>query len=293
MYIFMKEHLVDFIRTWLWRQIDLGSFDNQKAIVGFALSISCRAVILASGLSLATLPLLYGLGFLTMSVEEAIKITVAFSWLFGGAFSGAFAFVAGLVIRDLTQSRAEFERLSRTDTLSGLANRRAFNDAFAHVSGEASLAIIDIDRFKSINDRFGHHVGDLVIQEISGVLRQVFSDHHLVARLGGEEFGVILKGGESAERLALVERARSEVAAGRFICDDVELSVTMSAGVAEFLPGRRPEWVYALADKALYLAKSDGRDRVLHERDLGSVDGVSAPYQADPSGIFSIAGAEA
>ncbi len=83
MYIFMKEHLVDFIRTWLWRQIDLGSFDNQKAIVGFALSISCRAVILASGLSLATLPLLYGLGFLTMPVEEAIKITVAFSWLFG------------------------------------------------------------------------------------------------------------------------------------------------------------------------------------------------------------------
>jgi diguanylate cyclase (GGDEF)-like protein len=284
--IFMKERLVNIIRKWLWRQIDLGSFDNQKAIMLFALSVSCRVVILASVSSLAALPLLYGLGFLTMPVDQVVKITVAFSWLFGGAISGALAYVAGLVIRDLTQSRAEFERLSRTDTLSGLANRRAFNDAFSRVDGEASLAIIDIDRFKLINDRFGHHAGDLVIQEISAILRQVFGERNLVARLGGEEFGVILKGSGLAQRLALVERARSLVAAGCFLCDGFELSVTMSAGVAEFLPERRAEWVYARADKALYRAKSDGRDRVLHEQSLGFVEETMADYHPDSPVVF-------
>lgn len=282
----MRGRLVNIIRKWLWRQIDLGSFDNQKAIMLFAISVSCRAVILASVLSLATLPVLYRFGFLTMPVDQVVKLTVAFSWLFGGAFSGALAFVAGLVIRDLSQSRAEFERLSRTDTLSGLANRRAFNDAFARVDGEASLAIIDIDRFKLINDRFGHHVGDMVIQEISAILRQVFGERNLVARLGGEEFGVILKGSGLAQRLALVERARNLVAAGRFFCDGVELSVTMSAGVAEFLPERRAEWVYARADKALYLAKAEGRDRVLHEQSLGFVEESPAAYHPDASVVF-------
>ncbi len=289
--IFMRERLVNIIRKWLWRQIDLGSFDNQRAILIFALSVSCRAVILSSVASLAALPLLYGLGFLTMPIDQVVKITVAFSWLFGGAMSGALAYVAGLVIRDLTQSRAEFERLSRTDTLSGLANRRAFNDAFSRVDGEASLAIIDIDRFKLINDRFGHHVGDLVIQEISAILRQVFGERNLVARLGGEEFGVILMGSGLAQRLALVERARSLVAAERFHCNGVELSVTMSAGVAEFLPERRPEWVYAQADRALYLAKTDGRDRVLHEQSLSFTDD-SVDYRPGTSVTFDTAGAK-
>jgi diguanylate cyclase (GGDEF)-like protein len=287
--IFMKEWLVNIIRKWLWRQIDLGSFDNQKAIIFFALSVSCRAVILASVSSLGTLPLLYGLGVLSMPIDQVVKITVAFSWLFGGAFSGALAYVTGLVIRDLTQSRAEFERLSRTDALSGLANRRAFNDAFSRVDGEASLAILDIDRFKLINDRFGHHVGDMVIQEISEILRQVFGERNLVARLGGEEFGVILKGSGMAQRLALVERARSLVGSGRFHCDGVELSVTMSAGVAEFSSERRPEWVYAQADKALYLAKADGRDRVLHEHSLFVVEEGDMAYRHDASVVFDTA----
>jgi diguanylate cyclase (GGDEF)-like protein len=293
MVMFMKERLVNIIRKWLWRQIDLGTFDNQKAIVVFALSVSCRAVILASLSSLATLPVLYGLGFLTMPVDQAVKMTVAFSWLFGGAFSGALAYVAGLVIRDLTQSRAEFERLSRTDTLSGLANRRAFNDAFSRVDGDASLAIVDIDRFKLINDHFGHHVGDLVIQEISTVLRQVFGERNLVARLGGEEFGVILKGGGPGQRLALVERARSLVAGSRFLCDGVEISATISAGVAEFSPDRRPEWVYARADKALYLAKTDGRDRVLHEEVLVSAEEPFGDDRVDSALVFDGLGAKA
>lgn len=284
---------MNIIRKWLWRQIDLGSFDNQRAIMIFALSVSCRVVILSSVASLAALPLLYGFGLLTMPIDQVVKITVAFSWLFGGAISGALAYVAGLVIRDLTQSRAEFERLSRTDTLSGLANRRAFNDAFSRVNDEASLVIIDIDRFKLINDRFGHHVGDLVIQQISAILRQVFGERNLVARLGGEEFGVILKGnGGLVQRLAQVERARSLIAAGRFYCDGVELSVTISAGVAEFSPERRPEWVYAQADKALYLAKSDGRDRVLHEQSLSFEEENGIDYRPDTSVVFDTVSAK-
>ncbi|UJW74468.1 GGDEF domain-containing protein [Rhizobium sp. SL42] len=259
---------MNFIEKWLSLQIDLGSFDSRAAIWSFAAKMSFRAVILACIFSLAGLPLLYAFGILTLSVSEAVKLSVAFSWLFGGAVSGALALVTGGVIRDLAVSRAEFERLSQTDALSGLSNRRAFNDALDSVQGEASLAIIDIDRFKAINDRFGHHSGDMVIRGVSDILREVFHDCHVVARLGGEEFGVIICGGGIAQRLALVERARMLVAARGIDCQGQVVSVTISAGVAEFVVDRRSECVYARADNALYLAKGEGRDRVLHEQSM-------------------------
>lgn len=263
---------MDFIRKWLSLQIDLGSFDSRGSVWVFAVKMSFRAVILGCIFSLAALPLLYAFGILTLSFDEAVKLSVTFSWLFGGASSGALALVTGGVIRDLTVSRAEFERLSQTDALSGLSNRRAFNDALGRVRGEASLAIIDIDRFKSINDRFGHHVGDQVIQGVSDILSEVFRDCHVVARLGGEEFGVIICGGGIAQRLALVERARTLVASRGIDCGGTVVSMTISAGMAEFIADRRAECVYARADNALYLAKDEGRDRVLHEQSLSFDD---------------------
>ena len=256
---------MDILKRWLSLQVDLGKFDSRGAVYNFALKMSFRAVLLAFAFNLAFLPLGYALDLLPMSLADAVKLSVACSWLFGGAVSGALALTTGQVIHDLSVSRAEFERLSLTDMLSGLLNRRAFNAALGETGVGASLAILDLDRFKAVNDGHGHCAGDQVIKAVSDVLREVFGSSHLVARLGGEEFGVIVRGGGVAQRIALVERARTLVEARVIHCDGIAISMTISAGIAEFGADRRPEAVYSAADRALYRAKAGGRNRVVHE----------------------------
>ncbi|MFA7415544.1 MAG: GGDEF domain-containing protein [Rhizobium sp.] len=256
---------MDLLRRWLSLQIDLGNFNSRGAIAGFALKMTFRAVILASLFSIAVLPLAHYFGLLPMGLGEAIKLSVALSWLLGGAVSGALAIVTGNVIRDLSVSRAKFEHLSRTDMLSGLMNRRAFSDALNATDANASLAILDLDHFKSINDTHGHCAGDAVIRAVSDTIREIFGDQHCVARLGGEEFGVIVRGIGMAHRLVMVEQVRALIAARPTECDGFEIYTTISAGVAEFRPDRRKESIYSAADRALYLAKTEGRNRVVHE----------------------------
>ena len=258
---------MDTLKKWVALQVDLGSFDSRAAVYNFALKMTFRAVLLAFVFNSALLPLGYALGLVPLSLADAVKLSVACSWLFGGAVSGALALLTGHVIRELTVSRAEFQHLSLTDMLSGLRNRRAFNEALAGTNAGASLAIFDLDRFKSVNDCHGHCAGDEVIRAVAEVLREVFGDQHLIARLGGEEFGVIIRGGGVAQRIALVERARNLIEARAVHCGGVAISTTVSAGIAEFGPERRPESVYSAADRALYQAKAGGRNRVVHEAD--------------------------
>ena len=266
--MFITEHAVIPLCNRLWQRIDPGSFGAPGAICRFAFAVTFRAVIVTNLAAFACLPLLYGVGIVSLPFDQMMRLAVAFSWLFGGVLSGSLAVVAGTVIRDLAQARAEFEHLSRTDSLTGLANRRAFNDALTRLDGQGSLAIIDIDRFKRINDRFGHQAGDDAIRTIASVLRRVLGEGPLVARLGGEEFGVILQHGSMEERLAVFERVREAVVQEAWACADRTVSVTISVGVAEFRPGRRAEGVYAAADRALYMAKDQGRDQVVHESHL-------------------------
>lgn len=283
---------MDILKRWVSLQVDLGSFDSRGAVYNFALKMTFRAVLLAFIFNIALLPLGYALGLVPLTVADAVKLSVACSWLFGGAVSGALALVTGHVIRELTVSRAEFERLSLTDMLSGLRNRRAFNAALAETGAGASLAILDLDRFKAVNDCYGHCAGDEVIRAVAEVLREVFGDQHLIARLGGEEFGVIVRGGGVAQRIALVERARNMVEARAIYCDGVAISTTVSAGVAEFGPDRRPESVYSAADSALYRAKAGGRNRVVHEAEqaeLGPLE-IQQGHEAIPMGMMQFSG---
>lgn len=278
---------MEFLKRWVSLQVDLGNFNGREAIYGFALKMTFRAVLLAFVLSIAALPICYQLGIMPLTVPEAIKLSVAFSWLFGGAVSGALAIVTGQVIHELSVSRTEFERLSRTDMLSGLLNRRAFNEELDRTTGPASLAILDLDRFKSINDRHGHRAGDAVIMAVAEVLREVFKEPHVVARLGGEEFGVIIHGGGIAQRIALVERARNLIASRAASCDGQTISTTVSGGVAEFAPDLRAEAVYSAADRALYLAKANGRNKVLHDE---GVEASAAWTKNDFTGSLAIDG---
>jgi diguanylate cyclase (GGDEF)-like protein len=247
-------------------QAELGDFRNRHTIYTFALKMSFLAVMLSSAAIVLMLPPLEWVGVLPIPLAQAIVYGVVLSWLIGGAVSGALSLVAGYAMHHLSVSRAEFEQLSRTDALSGLLNRRAFSEALECVDGQACLAIFDVDRFKSINDQFGHACGDAVIVAVSATLASAFNRGSVVARLGGEEFGAIVVGAILEERVARIEAVCAQLAECPILADGCRVAITVSAGVAELGEGRSKDAAYASADKALYLAKALGRNRVVHER---------------------------
>jgi diguanylate cyclase len=161
------------------------------------------------------------------------------------------------------------ERQARQDALTGLANRRAFDDALAASVTEARtlgrpLAVIafDLDHFKSINDRYTHAAGDAVLREAAGVLRNFCRSSDLAARIGGEEFVLLLPGADLASACAIAERVRAEIAFRAFTPLPPGVRITLSAGVAlDTMQGDAEELLRA-ADAALYRAKGEGRDRV-------------------------------
>lgn len=155
---------------------------------------------------------------------------------------------------------------AETDVLSGLFNRRGFEtralDALARQTAGAPVAMIlsDLDHFKSINDRFGHGSGDRVIRAFSEILKDKAPRDAIVARLGGEEFAVLLPKGQAAAAHSLAEAARSafKVLAPGIVSD--EFSPTASFGIAVARPDEGLLALIDRADRALYQAKSEGRD---------------------------------
>ncbi|SCB60564.1 diguanylate cyclase (GGDEF) domain-containing protein [Rhizobium aethiopicum] len=255
------------MRNWMSLQADFDNFQYRRNVYVFALKMSFLAVILSGVIIALTIPPLGFLGLLPVTLSHAIGFGAIFSWLVGGTVSGMLSLAAGFTMRELTLSRAEFEKLSRTDTLSGLLNRRAFTEAVDRIEGDASLVIFDVDRFKAINDRFGHACGDAVITAVSAVLTSAFDELSVVARLGGEEFGVIVCGEPLEERLERIQAVRARIAGRPIVAEGHHISITISGGVADFIPGRNKQQVYASADRALYLSKALGRNRVVHERE--------------------------
>ena len=248
-------------------QAELGDFRDRRAIYVFALKMSFLAVTLSSIVIVLLLPPLDWAGLLPVPLAHGVVYGVLLSWLIGGAVSSVLSLIAGHAMHQLSVSRAEFEQLSRTDVLSGLLNRRAFTEALEQVDGNACLAIFDVDRFKAINDRFGHACGDSVIVAVSTILAAAFGGHSVAARLGGEEFGAIVVGGSQEQRIERVQSVCARLAGHPVVADDCVVALTVSAGIAEFEPARSNEAVYSAADKALYLAKALGRNRVVHEND--------------------------
>lgn len=162
---------------------------------------------------------------------------------------------------------ADAHAVARRDPLTGLANRLALSEALAIRDRGRCLALCDVDRFKAINDRHGHNVGDRVLRAIAETLATV-CDGHLVTRHGGEEFAVLLTGTTIVEAAALIDEARAAVAARRFRTRDTDEaigSVTFSAGVTAIRPDEATEQVFDRADRLLYTAKAQGRDRTCAE----------------------------
>lgn len=170
---------------------------------------------------------------------------------------------------DLRQQRDLFEKQSRIDGLTGLANRREFGDvldaaiARADTGGAPSLLILDVDHFKRINDTRGHAAGDACLVALARRLQQHFGHPgDLCARLGGEEFGVVVEaaGAAAFER---AERLRGDLERKPLQVDGDDLAVTVSIGCGAFDPARHADAdaLYRDVDAALYRAKQGGRNR--------------------------------
>jgi diguanylate cyclase (GGDEF)-like protein len=173
-----------------------------------------------------------------------------------------------LVLRaDLERHAQELERLATTDDLTGLYNRRHFlalaedeRRRHEHEYLPLALLLLDIDVFKSINDRFGHDVGDAVIRHVADICRDEMHGFDLLARIGSEEFVLLLPHTTGEQALALAERLRQRLETTPFV---VHVSVTASIGVAEADPHMECMGdLMKRADQALYQAKRDGRNRV-------------------------------
>ncbi len=181
---------------------------------------------------------------------------------------------------------------ARTDTLTRLANRRAFEDEFQRRSAEFRrhgtrflFMLIDIDRFKLLNDTYGHPAGDAVLAQLAGILRQTVRDTDLVARYGGEEFVLLLPAGEMAHVTDSMERIRRAVEAAEFRLEDRTIRVTISCGAAEPLEREAAGELVKRADAALYSAKAAGRNRCFFHNgseciQLTPVDGAARGISA-------------
>jgi diguanylate cyclase len=181
-------------------------------------------------------------------------------------------------IEDLRRTIENVRREAHTDSLTGIANRRSFDEHLAAAIREAAeqdttlgLLMIDIDHFKGFNDNFGHQVGDKVLQLVARILKQSVKGRDTVARYGGEEFAVVLPNTQLAGSAALAEQIRTAVASRRIVHkgSGEEFGViTLSVGVATLHKGETRDALIGRADRALYAAKTQGRNRVVTEAQI-------------------------
>ncbi len=170
---------------------------------------------------------------------------------------------------ELRLRNAELERMSRTDALTGLFNRRHLDEELARRHSDASrhhqlmsLLLLDIDHFKRINDTYGHPAGDQVLRTFAERLRTVLRAGDIAGRWGGEEFLIVLPRTDLAGAREVAERIRFITAFEPVVADGKEIDLTVSGGCA-LGPGDSVEAVVSLADKCLYDAKQAGRNRVV------------------------------
>lgn len=165
-----------------------------------------------------------------------------------------------MIIGDL---RVRLDQLARTDDLTGLLNRRALDQEGAARMAGAALIVLDLDHFKQLNDRYGHAAGDHALRQVAEFLRAGLGDGDIAARLGGEEFVMLLESSSLAVGVERAERLRQGIAAMRLRFERRELGLSASFGVAT--PAHPAETWYELlqrADAALYEAKQAGRNCV-------------------------------
>jgi diguanylate cyclase (GGDEF)-like protein len=183
------------------------------------------------------------------------------------------AFIVLVLVKDRTVSR--YKRAAETDPLTGLLNRRGFFAATAALMAAnrrkklapVSVLAFDLDKFKSINDRFGHKMGDAVLEMFAKSVQKTMRADDIIGRLGGEEFIAVISG-KLADACIAAERVRAAFEAAALAPDSPQIPVTVSIGVACGLPTANIETIIERADAVLYEAKDNGRNRVEADEEL-------------------------
>ena len=233
------------------------------------------SVPLSVALTLALMAFVFGTDLdAVITVSLGYKFGICMAILGPVALGPLASYRTHLAIRQRDRAQIELRRMAETDQLTGLLNRRgidtALNDIFidADINQPLSVLMIDVDFFKSVNDRFGHEFGDAALVQVASVLRGLMASHHSIfGRQGGEEFIAVLPGLDATTAVAVAEQLRAAIARSPIALAGDISTVTVSIGVAS----RRPETrslsqLVGEADDALYSAKAGGRNCVvLHQ----------------------------
>ena len=209
-------------------------------------------------------------GWWTMN-EKLMLSTVAL--LLGGFFHSILIMYPEFVKRDeeiSTSKKVEKELRFQVmnDSLTGIHNRRYFDESLKSYLDEFELAgvglgllVLDIDHFKSINDNFGHKIGDQVLKDIANKLKQNTRQHDVVARIGGEEFAVITQCANCEQLLKIAERYRVAIGEIAVTHENTVIKPTVSIGIATNKDSTVPEELLNIADTRMYRAKQNGRNQ--------------------------------
>lgn len=198
----------------------------------------------------------------SFSIDDFSRIMILFTpYLLVG-------YVTTMLASDIHYGVEALESLSQTDDLTGIKNRRAFNETLHHETRKAnrydrpySIMMVDIDDLKSINDRLGHDAGDKLLKMISGVMQDVLRDTDILARYGGDEFIVFLPETDSKQAFEAAERIRTAVNNTSINLDGNAVSSTVSIGIAGYPESsENVHEVMKYADKALYQCKNQGKN---------------------------------
>jgi diguanylate cyclase (GGDEF)-like protein len=278
--------MFDLVHVWVIRQLTLGEFSSRQAVLWKAVAMAAKIAVFAYGLNVISHFILVGLGLLPYPLGPALVVATMLTPPVSFIVAVIAYSVVGLAIYDLGVSRQRFETLSRTDMLSGLMNRRAFLDTFEAARGPVALILLDIDRFKSVNDTLGHKAGDDVIVQTANCLTNVLGPDEAIARIGGEEFAVLLTGQGTERAMEVAEAIRASVEGMGLEISGRPVSISVSAGVSEGVAELGFSELFSGADRALYLAKASGRNRIVHAKELPVVP-FGAPVSDDGQSAVS------
>ena len=205
-------------------------------------------------------------GFFIDVPNYAVHIKLAFIIPF--FVSPGFSYFTALAMRELKRARMSAQKAARLDHLTEVFNRRAFFEAETRAlekyrpEERRKILFIDIDHFKSINDRFGHEGGDEVLRAFARLLRANLRKDDLVARFGGEEFVIELPGASAEDAEAIAERIRAQAQAASVVFRSSRIDYTVSIGISSGAFGDPLDRLLSAADAQLYLAKQTGRNCV-------------------------------
>lgn len=217
----------------------------------------------------------------SVSVILAVAVLFGLLWLYPAVRRDAHE--RGRLV---SQSKS-FMNAALTDALTGLKNRRYFDDAldeymkeFGLIDRPLGVMLLDLDHFKAINDTYGHDNGDLVLRQVSLTLQQHTRYHDVLARVGGEEFAVLFPNTDAFALRRLSERIREAIGTAPVTLDAVAVTVTASIGIAVWNGRESAAALVKRADQHLYRAKTSGRNRVVDDDTDASVEGVNRALAA-------------